>query len=148
MFFHFYFLILRLPYVLPVNVYPLLYQTANLANIHFFAALKNENINKVSTLAIKVIFLGENFIFFTTKLYRASIIQIKTYTRVKNFHLNSFGKNCVCYSYLLKVSSYLFKRKQKVFSLKMMLITRAEALFTSLFVRAAKKSILARLTVW
>ena len=45
MFFHFYLLILWLPYVLPVNTYPLLYQTASLTNI-LFEALTNSNINK------------------------------------------------------------------------------------------------------
>ena len=33
-------------------------------------------------------------------------------------HVNSCGKNCVCCPYLLKVSSYLFKRVNKVFFLK------------------------------
>ena len=50
MFFHFYLLILQLPYVLPVNTYPLLYQIASLANILFFTALTNKDINKVPAL--------------------------------------------------------------------------------------------------
>ena len=36
----------------------------------------------------------------------------------ENFHVNSCGKNCVFCSYLLKAFSYLFKRVNKVFSLK------------------------------
>ena len=36
----------------------------------------------------------------------------------EHFHVNSCGKNCVCCPYLLKVSSYLFKRVNKVFFLK------------------------------
>ena len=59
-----------------------------------------------------------------------------------HFHVNSCGKNCVCYPYLLKASSYLFKRVNKVFFLKIILIARAETLFMSLFVKDAKKSIL------
>ena len=31
----------------------------------------------------------------------------------ENFHVNSCGKNCVCCPYLLKASSYLFKRVKK-----------------------------------
>ena len=54
MFFHFYLLILWLPYVLPVNTDPLLYQTASLANILFLASLTNNDINKASALAIKI----------------------------------------------------------------------------------------------
>ena len=59
----------------------------------------------------------------------------------ETFHINPFGKNCACYQYLL--NSYLFKRVNKI-----ILIARAETLFKSLFVKAAKKSILARLAVW
>ena len=33
----------------------------------------------------------------------------------EHFHVNSCGKNCVCSPYLLKASSYLFKRVNKVF---------------------------------
>ena len=33
----------------------------------------------------------------------------------EHFHVNSCGKNCVCCPYLLKASSYLFKRMNKVF---------------------------------
>ena len=55
MFFHFYLLILQLPYVLPVNTYPLFYQTARLTNILFFVAFTNNDINKVSALAIRII---------------------------------------------------------------------------------------------
>ena len=36
----------------------------------------------------------------------------------EHFHVNSYGKNCVCCPYLLKASSYLFKRVNKVFFLK------------------------------
>ena len=36
----------------------------------------------------------------------------------EHFHVNSCGKNCVCCPYLLKASSYLFKRVNKVFFLK------------------------------
>ena len=36
----------------------------------------------------------------------------------EHFHVNSCGKNCVCCPYLLKASSYLFKRVHKVFFLK------------------------------
>ena len=36
----------------------------------------------------------------------------------EHFHVNSCGKNCVCCPYLLKVSSYLFKKVNKVFFLK------------------------------
>ena len=38
--------------MLPVNTYPLLYQTASLANILFFAALRNNEINKLTIFAI------------------------------------------------------------------------------------------------
>ena len=64
MFFHFYLLILCLPYVLPVNTFPFLYQTASLANILFFAALTNNDINKVSALSIKIIFLEKKLYSF------------------------------------------------------------------------------------
>ena len=36
----------------------------------------------------------------------------------EHFHVNSCGKNCFCCPYLLKASSYLFKRVNNVFSLK------------------------------
>ena len=36
----------------------------------------------------------------------------------EHFQVNSCGKNCVCCPYLLKASSYLFKRVNKVFFLK------------------------------
>ena len=36
----------------------------------------------------------------------------------ENFHVNSCGKNCVCCPYLLKSSSYLFRRVNKNFFLK------------------------------
>ena len=36
----------------------------------------------------------------------------------EHFHVDSCGKNCVCCPYLLKASSYLFKRVNKVFFLK------------------------------
>ena len=62
-------------------------------------------------------------------------------------HLNSCGKNCVCCPYLLKTSSYPFKRVSKIFFLKKILIVRGETLLMSLFVKAAKKSILVRLAV-
>ena len=39
---------LWLPYMLPENTYPLLYQTASL----FFAALTNNNINKVCRMVV------------------------------------------------------------------------------------------------
>ena len=66
----------------------------------------------------------------------------------ENVYVNSCGKNCVCCLYLLKASSYLFKRVNIAFFLKNNLIARAETVFMSLFVKAAKKSILARLAVW
>ena len=67
----------------------------------------------------------------------------------EHFHVNSCGKNYVCCPYLLKASSYLFKRVNKVFFVKkIILIARAETLFMSLFVKDAKKSRLARLAVW
>ena len=56
MFLHFYLLILWLAYMLPVNTSPLLYQTASFANILFLASLTNNDIKKVSALAIKIIF--------------------------------------------------------------------------------------------
>ena len=56
MIFHFYLLIMWLLYVLPVNNYLLLYQTASLPNILSFAALTNNDINNVPALAIKIIF--------------------------------------------------------------------------------------------
>ena len=62
----------------------------------------------------------------------------------EHFHVYSCGKNCICCPYLLKASSYLFKRVNKVF----FLIARAETLFMSLFVKDAKKTILVRLAVW
>ena len=36
----------------------------------------------------------------------------------EHFHVNSCGKNCICCPYLLKASSYLFKRVNNVFFLK------------------------------
>ena len=36
----------------------------------------------------------------------------------ENIHVNTCGKSCVCCPYLLKASSYLFKRINKVFFLK------------------------------
>ena len=33
----------------------------------------------------------------------------------KHFHVTSCGKNCVCWPYQLKASSYLFKKVNKVF---------------------------------
>ena len=36
----------------------------------------------------------------------------------EQFHVNSYGKNCVCCPYLLKAFSYLFERVNKVFFLK------------------------------
>ena len=66
----------------------------------------------------------------------------------EHFHVNSCGKICVCCPYLLKASSYLFKRVNKIIFLKIILIARGETLFMSLFVKDAKKSILARLAVW
>ena len=36
----------------------------------------------------------------------------------EHFHVNSCGKNCVCCPYLLKASSYLFERVNKVLLLK------------------------------
>ena len=36
----------------------------------------------------------------------------------QHLHVNSCGKNCICCPYLLKASSYLFKRVNKVFFLK------------------------------
>ena len=65
----------------------------------------------------------------------------------ENFHVNSFGKKCICCPYLSKVYSYLFKRVSKVFFLKNNLNCESRNLM-SLFVKAAKKSILARLDVW
>ena len=56
MFFDFYLLLSWLPYVLPVNTYTLFYQTASLASILFFAALTNNDLNKVSALAVKIIY--------------------------------------------------------------------------------------------
>ena len=56
MFLHFYVSILCLPYVLPANTYLLLYQTASLANILFFAVLTYSEIYKVPDLTIKIIF--------------------------------------------------------------------------------------------
>ena len=53
----------------------------------------------------------------------------KFMTVEEHFHVNSCGKNCVCCPYLLKASSYLFKRVNKV---KIILIARAETLFISL----------------
>ena len=61
-FFHFYLLIVYLPYVLPVNTHPLLYQTASVAHIFFFAASTNNDVNKVSALAIKITFEKIRFI--------------------------------------------------------------------------------------
>ena len=66
----------------------------------------------------------------------------------ENFPVNCCGKYCICCPYLLKSSSYLFKRVNKVFFQKMILTARAETLFMSLFVKASKRSILARLAVW
>ena len=63
MFFYFYLLILWLPYVLPINTYPLLYKTASLANIPFFVALTSNDTNKVCALTIKIIFKKKNFIY-------------------------------------------------------------------------------------
>ena len=62
MLFQFYLLVLWLSYVLPVNTYALLYQTASLVNILFFAALTNNDINKGSALVVKIIFYNKNFI--------------------------------------------------------------------------------------
>ena len=36
----------------------------------------------------------------------------------EHFRVSSCGKNCVCYPYTLKASSYLFKRVDKDFFLK------------------------------
>ena len=60
--FHFYLLILWLLYVLLVNTYPLFFETASLANILFFAALTNNDINKVAALEIKTISHKRNII--------------------------------------------------------------------------------------
>ena len=66
----------------------------------------------------------------------------------ENFHVNSCGRNCICCPYLLKISCYLFKRVNKVFFLKNNFNCKSRDLFMSLFVKAAKKSILVRLAVW
>ena len=50
--------------MLPVNTYPFPYETASLANILFVAALKNNDINKVSALAIKVLFKRKSLIHY------------------------------------------------------------------------------------
>ena len=67
MFLYFYLLILWLPYVLPVNTYLLLYQTTSLSNILFFAALTNNDINKVSALTIKIIFFKKTLFTLLNK---------------------------------------------------------------------------------
>ena len=54
LFFHL--LILWLPLVLFLNTYSLLYQTATLDNILFFAVVTNNDINKVPALAIEIVF--------------------------------------------------------------------------------------------
>ena len=66
----------------------------------------------------------------------------------EHFYVNSCGKNYVCCPYLFKASSYLFRRVNKVFFKKIILIPRAETLFMSLFLKDTKKNILARLAVW
>ena len=66
----------------------------------------------------------------------------------EHFHVNSCGKNCVCCPYLLKASSYLFKRVNKVFFLKNNFNCASRNLIYVVFVKDAKKSMLARLAVW
>ena len=74
----------------------------------------------------------------------------------ENFHITFCGKNCAWCPYLLKASSYLFKRMNKVFFFKKKenLISGVGTLFMSylfiyfIFVKPAKKSVLARLAVW
>ena len=56
----------------------------------------------------------------------------------ENFQVNSCGKNCVCCPYLLESSSYLFKKVNKAFFLKIILIARTETFFMSLVVKVAK----------
>ena len=73
----------------------------------------------------------------------------------ENFHVTFCGKNCAWCPYLLKASSYLFKRMNKVFFFK----KKRKFNFGSrnliyvlfiyfIFVKPAKKSVLARLAVW
>ena len=54
---------------------------------------------------------------FSTKKLINLCVKIHARSVEENFHVTSCGKSCVCYPYLLKASSYLFKRVNKVFNL-------------------------------
>ena len=92
MFFYFNLLIMWLPYVLSINVYSFLHQTASLANIFFVAALPSNNVNIVPAFLCKwkFIFLEKQHTKFFPQEVTSKFCSTEIYSELQEERKGSF----------------------------------------------------------
>ena len=93
--------------------------THNPNNPNIFPIIRQTFENFQHSKTISNVFNGKKLINSMRQAPNLERLLFKSkFTPVEeHFHVNSYGKNCVRCPYLLKVSSYLFKRVNKVFFL-------------------------------